>query len=48
MATRILAAYYLLEQDKGYPEVNFDAFLPHDPFNKHVDAQTPDHERYRP
>jgi len=45
MATRILAAYYLLEQDKDFPEVNFDAFLPLDPFNKHVDAQTADHIR---
>lgn len=26
MAVRILAAYYLLDQDSGYPAVNFNAW----------------------
>lgn len=46
MATRILAAYYLLEQDESdFPETNFDAFRPDDPFNLHIDVQKPDHEQ---
>ncbi|KAI0639272.1 beta-glucosidase [Trametes polyzona] len=28
MATRILAAWYMLGQDSGYPEVNFNSWLP--------------------
>ncbi|KAI0080033.1 beta-glucosidase [Panus rudis PR-1116 ss-1] len=40
MATRILAAWYYLEQDKGYPEVSFNAFHPTDPAtNQHIDVQ---------
>ncbi|KAF8595923.1 beta-glucosidase [Ceratobasidium sp. AG-I] len=39
MAERIVAAWYLLGQDESFPEVNFDAFRPQDPFNKHVDVQ---------
>ncbi|CUA75547.1 hypothetical protein RSOLAG22IIIB_05945 [Rhizoctonia solani] len=39
MAERIVAAWYLVGQDKGYPEVSFDSFRPLDPFNKHVDVQ---------
>ncbi|KAI0742388.1 glycosyl hydrolase family 3 N terminal domain-containing protein [Daedaleopsis nitida] len=40
MAERVLAAWYLLDQDKNYPEVSFNAFFPHDPAtNSHVDVQ---------
>ncbi|CAE6484671.1 unnamed protein product [Rhizoctonia solani] len=39
MAERIVAAWYLVGQDKNFPDVNFDAFRPLDPFNKHVDVQ---------
>ncbi|KAH8093142.1 glycoside hydrolase superfamily [Cristinia sonorae] len=40
MATRILAAWYYLGQDKRYPKVNFNAFHTLDPAtNKHVDVQ---------
>ncbi|KAJ1310905.1 hypothetical protein OPQ81_009420 [Rhizoctonia solani] len=39
LATRILAAWYLLGQDSGYPEVNFDSWDIKDPFNKHINVQ---------
>ncbi|KAH8100581.1 glycoside hydrolase family 3 protein [Cristinia sonorae] len=41
MATRIMAAWYLLGQDTGYPEVNFDSrdILGIFPASKHVDVQ---------
>ncbi|KAK0208537.1 glycoside hydrolase family 3 protein [Desarmillaria ectypa] len=39
MATRILAAWYLLGQDSGYPDVNFDAWDKNVPVNTHVDVQ---------
>lgn len=40
MATRILAAWYLLGQDEGYPDVNFNAFFPLDEAtNEHIDVQ---------
>ncbi|KAI0669069.1 glycoside hydrolase superfamily [Trametes maxima] len=40
MAERIVAAWYLLDQDQNYPEVSFNAFFPNDPqTNKHVDVQ---------
>ncbi|KAH7344460.1 glycoside hydrolase superfamily [Rhizoctonia solani] len=39
LATRILAAWYLLGQDSGYPDVNFDSWDIKDPFNKHIDVQ---------
>ncbi|CAE6431419.1 unnamed protein product [Rhizoctonia solani] len=39
LATRILAAWYLLGQDSGYPAVNFDSWNINDSFNKHVDVQ---------
>ncbi|KAI0640926.1 glycoside hydrolase superfamily [Trametes meyenii] len=40
MAERIIAAWYLLDQDQNYPEVSFNAFFPNDPqTNKHVDVQ---------
>ncbi|TFK27278.1 extracellular beta-glucosidase [Coprinopsis marcescibilis] len=46
MATRILAGYYLLEQDRGFPQVSFDAFRPDDEsLNDHIDVQH-DHHRH--
>jgi beta-glucosidase len=40
MAERILAAWYLLGQDKDYPEVNFDAFRRMAPENNsHVNVR---------
>jgi beta-glucosidase len=39
MAERIMAAYYLTGQDKGYPEVNFNSWTPDGPENEHVDVQ---------
>ncbi|KAJ3476612.1 hypothetical protein NLI96_g11043 [Meripilus lineatus] len=40
MASRILAAFYLLDQDKNYPPVSFNAFNALDPVNNtHVDVQ---------
>ncbi|KAH9856097.1 glycoside hydrolase superfamily [Lenzites betulinus] len=40
MAERILASWYLLEQDKNYPQVSFNAFFMNDPAtNEHVDVQ---------
>ncbi|KAI0351205.1 glycoside hydrolase [Trametes cingulata] len=40
MAERIVAAWYLLGQDEGYPEVSFNAFAMNDPAtNAHVDVQ---------
>ncbi|GAB1524392.1 hypothetical protein RhiTH_007546 [Rhizoctonia solani] len=44
MAERIVAAWYLVGQDKGYPDVNSDSFRLQDPINKHVDVQA-DHYR---
>ena len=41
MATRILASWYLLDQDSpNYPQPNFNAFLPFDEAtNEHIDVQ---------
>jgi beta-glucosidase-like glycosyl hydrolase len=41
MATRILAAFYLLHQDSSdFPKVNFDAFNPdNQETNEHIDVQ---------
>ncbi|GAB1524377.1 hypothetical protein RhiTH_007531 [Rhizoctonia solani] len=39
MAERIVAAWYLVGQYKGYPDVNFDSSRLQDPINKHVDVQ---------
>ncbi|KAF8691858.1 Fibronectin type III-like domain, partial [Rhizoctonia solani] len=36
---RIVAAWYLVGQDKGYPDINSDSFRLQDPINKHVDVQ---------
>jgi beta-glucosidase-like glycosyl hydrolase len=45
MAERILAAWYLLGQDSGYPKPNFNAFFPLDEAtNEHVDVQD-DHDK---
>lgn len=46
MATRILAAWYLLRQDvSSYPTTNFDAFrTDDDSVNQHIDVQA-DHDR---
>lgn len=44
MAQRILAGFYLLGQDEGYPDVNFDAFRrDSDVNNSHVDVRA-DHD----
>ncbi|KAJ6579136.1 glycoside hydrolase family 3 protein [Mycena vulgaris] len=40
MATRILAAWYLVGQDSGYPAVNFDAWSNAAAFNKHINVQS--------
>lgn len=47
MATRILAAWYLLGQDSDFPAVNFDAWDLNAPVNTHVNVQG-DHARYVP
>ena len=39
MTTRILAAWYLLGQDQGYPAVNFDANDASSSVNQHVNVQ---------
>ncbi|KAJ7607968.1 beta-glucosidase [Roridomyces roridus] len=39
MATRILAAWYLIGQDTNFPAVNFDAWNTGDSSNKHVNVQ---------
>lgn len=39
MATRILAAWYQLGQDSGFPSVNFDSWDINAGFNQHVDVQ---------
>ncbi|KAJ7789837.1 beta-glucosidase [Mycena olivaceomarginata] len=40
MATRILAAWYLVGQDSGFPAVNFDAWNNAGSFNQHVNVQS--------
>ncbi|KAF7371297.1 Beta-glucosidase [Mycena sanguinolenta] len=40
MATRILAAWYLVGQDSGYPAVNFDAWNNGASFNQHINVQS--------
>ena len=40
MATRILGAWYFLEQDQDYPPVSFNAFsLTDQATNEHIDVQ---------
>lgn len=45
MATRILAAWYLMGQDSDFPAVNFDAWDINAAVNTHVNVQA-DHGRY--
>lgn len=40
MATRILAAWYLVGQDSGFPAVNFDAWNSGSSFNQHINVQS--------
>ncbi|KAG7099439.1 hypothetical protein E1B28_001290 [Marasmius oreades] len=39
LATRILAGWYLLGQDSGYPAVNFDSWNANNPVNAHKNVQ---------
>ncbi|KDR74106.1 hypothetical protein GALMADRAFT_227804 [Galerina marginata CBS 339.88] len=39
MATRILAAWYLMSQDSGFPAVNFNAWSSNSGLNQHVNVQ---------
>ncbi|KAJ3736982.1 beta-glucosidase [Lentinula guzmanii] len=43
LATRVLAAWYLVGQDSDYPAVNFDAWNLNAPVNTHVNVQA-DHK----
>ncbi|KAJ4476762.1 beta-glucosidase [Lentinula aciculospora] len=43
LATRVLAAWYLVGQDSNYPTVNFDAWNLNAPVNTHVNVQA-DHK----
>ncbi|CAG8733338.1 742_t:CDS:2, partial [Acaulospora colombiana] len=43
LATRILAAWYYLGQDSGYPSVNFDSWSSSNSGNQHVNVQS-DHK----
>ncbi|KAJ4494293.1 glycoside hydrolase family 3 protein [Lentinula lateritia] len=43
LATRVLAAWYLVGQDSDYPPVNFDAWNLNAPVNTHVNVQA-DHK----
>jgi beta-glucosidase len=45
MATRILGAWYLMGQNKDFPDVNFESFKRNTPSDKHVDVQS-DHYKY--
>ncbi|ORY23209.1 glycoside hydrolase superfamily [Naematelia encephala] len=48
MAQRIMAGYYLLDQEEGFPDVNFDAFRRRDPVNNtHVDVRGDHHKLIR-
>ncbi|PWN40201.1 putative beta-glucosidase [Ceraceosorus guamensis] len=42
-AERVLAGYYLLDQDQPHPKPNFDSFDPLDPSNQHVNVIKPEH-----
>ncbi|KAJ9101092.1 hypothetical protein QFC21_003310 [Naganishia friedmannii] len=39
MAVRVMAGYFRLGQDTGYPAVNFDTFKPNGPLDEHVNVQ---------
>ncbi|KAF9228161.1 glycoside hydrolase family 3 protein [Gyrodon lividus] len=40
MATRIIAAWYYMHQDEGYPQPTIDSWNPNDPSNQEVNAQS--------
>lgn len=44
MAQRVLASWFLVGQDKNYPETNFDAWHVGGPNNSHVDVQDDHYE----
>ena len=48
MAVRILAAWYLMGQDSGYPAVNFNAWNINAAVNTHLDVQSNHKEYVRP
>lgn len=39
MAVRVMAGFFLVGQDSGYPAVNFDTFKKGGPLNEHVNVQ---------
>lgn len=39
MAVRVMAGFFLVGQDSGYPAVNFDTFEKGGPLNEHVNVQ---------
>lgn len=39
MAIRVMAGFFLVGQDSGYPAVNFDTFKKGGPLNEHVNVQ---------
>jgi beta-glucosidase len=43
MAQRIIAGWFLLDQDKNFPDVNFESWRPDGPNNSHVDVRD-DHD----
>jgi beta-glucosidase len=43
MAVRVMAGFFLVGQDSGYPAVNFDTFKKGGPLNEHVNVQD-DHD----
>ncbi|KAH7882042.1 glycoside hydrolase family 3 protein [Phlebopus sp. FC_14] len=47
MATRIIAAWYFLHQDEGYPNTTINSWDPYDPINQEVNAQSNHYEVVR-
>jgi beta-glucosidase-like glycosyl hydrolase len=47
MATRIIAAWYYLHQDEGYPNATIDSWNINDPINQEVNAQSNHYEIVR-
>lgn len=47
MATRIIAAWYYMHQDQGYPNVTIDSFHPYNPLNYEVNAQSDHYQLVR-
>lgn len=39
MAVRVMAGFFLLGQDEGFPAVNIDAFNINGPLNEHINVQ---------